>query len=129
MISVYHLPEKSVNPKRLNNLGYGTTTLEVNYRHTHIVRSVFIAIVRSRVLQEETMREGRRVPASACTWEGRQKADIGSQFVCPMPECRYSMRLMNLGRWSTRNKTVSDAVTAYRKIFENRQVHHVLVVA
>lgn len=75
------------------------------------------------------MREGRRVPASACTWEGRQKADIGSQFVCPMPECRYSMRLMNLGRWSTRNKTVSDAVTAYRKIFENRQVHHVLVVA
>ncbi|PVD30446.1 hypothetical protein C0Q70_09712 [Pomacea canaliculata] len=72
-------------------------------------------------LKEETMREGRRVPASACTWEGRQKADIGSQFVCPMPECRYSMRLMNLGRWSTRNKTVSDAVTAYRKIFENRQ--------
>lgn len=42
MISVYLLPEKSVSPKRLNNLGYCTRTLEVNYRYTQIVRSVCV---------------------------------------------------------------------------------------
>ncbi|XP_076438644.1 uncharacterized protein LOC143277637 [Babylonia areolata] len=74
-------------------------------------------------LKDESLREARRIPGGhmSCTVESRQKADVGMQFVCPMPECRYSMRLINLSKWSTRNKTVADTVDAMRKIYENRQ--------
>nr|KAG5704090.1 hypothetical protein BaRGS_017594 [Batillaria attramentaria] len=37
------------------------------------------------------------------------------------PGRSYTMRLMNLGRWSTRNKTVTEAVSAVRVTLENKQ--------
>ena len=76
------------------------------------------------LFQDESLREGRRGlggPA-ACTWEGRHRTEMGVQFVCPIPECRYAMRLMNLSRWSTRNKAVTEAVTALRRMVLERQV-------
>ncbi|XP_067657942.1 uncharacterized protein [Haliotis asinina] len=60
-------------------------------------------------LREEVIREGKL----AGTYDPKH-AEIG-HFVCPMPECSYSMRLINLHRFTTKNKTVSEAVGAFRK--------------
>ncbi|KAL8578463.1 hypothetical protein ACOMHN_028735 [Nucella lapillus] len=74
-------------------------------------------------LKDEALREGRRTPGghASCAMESRQKADVAVQFVCPMPECRYSMRLINLSKWSTRNKTVAQTVEAVRRVYDNQQ--------
>ncbi|ESO98399.1 hypothetical protein LOTGIDRAFT_159207 [Lottia gigantea] len=66
-------------------------------------------------LREEVIREGKLNG----TYSNKMK-EIG-HFVCPMPECRYSMRLMNLTRFSAKNKTVSEAIGALKRQQHDRQ--------
>ncbi|BFY98875.1 hypothetical protein BsWGS_01915 [Bradybaena similaris] len=42
-------------------------------------------------------------------------------FVCPLPGCNYSIRIMNLARSSPRNKTVADITAVWRHMCENKQ--------
>ena len=44
------------------------------------------------------------------------------QFFCPIPECGYSLRLMNLARWSPRNRTLVDVISAWRQQQVNTRV-------
>ncbi|KAK3582762.1 hypothetical protein CHS0354_015287 [Potamilus streckersoni] len=39
----------------------------------------------------------------------------GGFFTCPMPDCHYSMKLMNVGRWTPKNKAMGQTVLHYKK--------------
>ena len=43
-------------------------------------------------------------------------------FFCPIPTCGYSLRLMNLARWSPRNRTLTDVIAAWRQQQVNTKV-------
>ena len=43
-------------------------------------------------------------------------------FTCPWPNCHYSMKIMNLGRWSLKNRTVSMAVSMIKRQEKEKQV-------
>ena len=49
-------------------------------------------------------------------------------FTCPWPNCHYSMRIMNLGRWSLKNKAASRAVTMIKKQQKETQVTILLIL-
>ena len=49
-------------------------------------------------------------------------------FTCPWPNCHYSMRIMNLGRWSLKNKAASRAVTMIKKQQKETQVKILLIL-
>ena len=50
-----------------------------------------------------------------------RRGDCGF-FTCPWPNCHYSMKIMNLGRWSLRNKAASRAVAMVKKQQRETQV-------
>ncbi|XP_041370825.1 uncharacterized protein LOC121384482 [Gigantopelta aegis] len=66
-------------------------------------------------LREEIVREAKL----AGKYDPRH-AEIG-HFLCPTPDCHYSIRLTNLVRFTTKNRTVSEAVGAYRKLTGSKQ--------
>lgn len=42
-------------------------------------------------------------------------------FTCPWPNCHYSMRLMNVSRWTTKNRALAKAVTEAKRHEKERQ--------
>ncbi|XP_059145802.1 uncharacterized protein LOC131932925 [Physella acuta] len=42
-------------------------------------------------------------------------------IVCPLPDCSYSLRVMNLARWSPKNNALADVISAWRRQRENLQ--------
>lgn len=43
-----------------------------------------------------------------------RRGDCGF-FRCPWPTCRYTMRIMNVSRWTLKNKVLSKAVAAVKR--------------
>lgn len=56
-----------------------------------------------------------------------RRGDCGF-FTCPWPNCHYSMKIMNLGRWSLKNRTASMAVSMIKKQQKEKQVCFCLFV-
>ena len=50
-----------------------------------------------------------------------RRGDCGF-FTCPWPNCHYSMKIMNLGRWSLKNRTASMAVAMIKRQEKEKQV-------
>lgn len=50
-----------------------------------------------------------------------RRGDCG-YFTCPWPNCHYSMRLMNVSRWTTKNKALAKVVTEAKRQEKERQV-------
>lgn len=50
-----------------------------------------------------------------------RRGDCGF-FTCPWPDCQYSMRIMNVSRWTLRNKALSMAVAAAKSHEKEREV-------
>ncbi|RUS84098.1 hypothetical protein EGW08_008137, partial [Elysia chlorotica] len=52
--------------------------------------------------------------ASPGSFEHRHGREMEAVF-CPVPECGYSLRLMNLARWSPRNRALGEVISAWRQ--------------
>lgn len=50
-----------------------------------------------------------------------RRGDCGF-FTCPWPNCHYSMRIMNVSRWTLKNKALSKAVSEAKRLERERQV-------
>ncbi|CAL1542862.1 unnamed protein product [Lymnaea stagnalis] len=51
----------------------------------------------------------------ACSFDQKHGKEM-EQFACPIPECNYSLRVMNLARWSPKNNAVSDIIGVWRTV-------------
>lgn len=56
----------------------------------------------------------------SCDKTAHRRGDCGF-FTCPWPHCHYSMRIMNVSRWTLENKAVSQAVSMAKKQEEIKQ--------
>ncbi|KAI8789607.1 E3 ubiquitin-protein ligase rnf114 [Biomphalaria glabrata] len=62
----------------------------------------------------------KRSTESVCSFEQKHGKEM-ELFVCPIPECNYALRVMNLARWSPKNIIVADISSVWRKLQENRK--------
>lgn len=59
--------------------------------------------------------------APACSFDHKYGKEM-ELFMCPIPDCNYSMRVLNLARWSPRNRAIADAVSAWKRLHKESVV-------